>query len=159
MGREMLPVANGMLRVAEELLAYCTKCRLDLMHVIVSMDRGVIVKSQCKSCNGVHTFRSPRNRENVSQGGKVRPARKNPAAPLKRSASPARPAVDVNRWPELIAGRVGEKSREYRMQEFFGEGELVLHPTFGEGVVASVPGPQKIEVHFEAGVKLLAHGR
>ena len=37
----------------------------------------------------------------------------------------------------------------------FAENALVLHPTFGLGVVAKTIRPDKMEVVFEAGVKLL----
>jgi hypothetical protein len=35
-------------------------------------------------------------------------------------------------------------------------GERLMHATFGVGVVASVPGPGKVEVHFPGGVRTLA---
>jgi predicted RNA-binding Zn-ribbon protein involved in translation (DUF1610 family) len=154
------PIIDIMPKVAEELLAYCTKCRLDLMHVIVSMDGGAIVKTQCKSCGGVHIFRAPKGRENNPNREKVRRTRKGDTGSSRRKITPGTdPAGDFKQWMELMAARADKKPRDYRMQENFGEGELISHSVFGEGIVLTVPGPQKIEVHFEAGIKLLAQGR
>ncbi len=129
------------------------------MHVIVSMDRGVIVKSQCKSCGGVHGFRSPKGQENASGREKVRRTRKSTGSPVKKGVSQPDPADISKRWMEMMAACVDIKPRPYGIQERFVEGELISHPTFGEGIVVSVAGPQKIDVHFEGGIKLLAQGR
>lgn len=154
-----LSVAHTMFRVAEELLAYCTKCRLDLMHVIVSMDRGVIVKSQCKSCGGVHGFRPPKGQENAPVREKIRRTSKSAGSTVKKGAAQPDSAEISRRWMELMAACADMKPRPYGIQERFAAGELISHPTFGKGVVVSVPGSQKMDVHFEGGIKLLAQGR
>jgi hypothetical protein len=144
-------------KVAEELMAYCTKCRLDLMHVIVSMDGQAIAKTQCKSCGGVHMYRPPKNSENSNSSAKLRRTRKRTETGKGNSGKPA--AESSSRWKELVSGVDSNELRGYRMQEYFEEGELISHKAFGAGVVIGVRGPEKIEVLFEEGIKLLAQGR
>ena len=144
-------------KVAQELLAYCTRCRLDLIHVIVSMDGGAIAKTQCKSCGGVHGFRSPKNSGRGPERERVRRTRKSEDPPRKKVAPV--PDGDLKRWSELVEARSGEETRPYAIHGSFAEGDLIRHPVFGKGVVTAVPGPQKILVHFDSGMKLLAQGR
>lgn len=152
------PIDNMMPKVAGEVLAYCTKCRMDLMHVVVSMDGDVIAKTQCKSCGGVHLYRAPKSQGNTTHSTKVLNRRKSSASSEKTKSS-GRKNKDPNNWKELISAHEEETPRAYRLQDRFTEGELISHSVFGKGIVIHVPAPEKITVQFEEGIKLLAQGR
>jgi hypothetical protein len=55
------------------------------------------------------------------------------------------PAFDPNKPP-----------RPYSARDVYQAGERIVHPTFGTGVVASAPGPGKVDVVFPAGSRTLA---
>jgi hypothetical protein len=128
------------------------------MHVIVSMNGEAIAKTQCKSCGGVHMYREPKSSENSKYSTKVHRTRKRGSSNPK-AKSLSRPEKDSNRWKDLVEAHGQQTPRSYRMQECFREGELISHSVFGTGVVIGVRTPEKIDVHFEKGIKLLAQGR
>ncbi|MFO8090633.1 MAG: hypothetical protein R6U13_12395 [Desulfatiglandaceae bacterium] len=131
---------------------------MDLMHVVVSMDGNAIAKTQCKSCGGVHRYRAPKSPENVTHSTKVLNKRKHPGSTPKNTSS-RRTVADSEKWEELLSAHEQETPRAYQMQECFTEGELISHSVFGTGVVTNVPAPEKIEVHFKEGTKLLVQAR
>src|SRR6476659_6393563 len=45
---------------ANEALAYCTSCKMDLNHVIVAMKGDRIAKVQCLTCKKEHVYRAPK---------------------------------------------------------------------------------------------------
>jgi hypothetical protein len=145
-------------KVAGEVLAYCTKCRMDLMHVVVSMDGEVIAKTQCKSCGGVHLYRAPKSHGNATHSTKVLNRRKSAGSSEKTKAG-SRKHKESNNWKALISAHEEETPRAYRLQDCFTEGDLILHSIFGTGVVIHVPAPEKMTVQFEEGIKMLAQGR
>ena len=57
-------------RVGGEVVAFCTKCRMDLAHTIIAMDGTKPARVQCNTCNGQHNYR-----------GKAEAAAKAPKAP------------------------------------------------------------------------------
>ncbi len=59
-------------------------------------------------------------------------------------------------WRQLLleAGREGVP--EYKIVDSYREGALLLHPSFGLGVVSKVISPRKMEVIFESSKKLMA---
>jgi hypothetical protein len=133
--------------------AYCTTCRDMREHVVVAMVSGVPAKVECTSCHKQHAFRSgppgdkkeaARKTGRLTSGGR---ARKAPGMP-----TPA-PPIDM---AERMAGKIPGK---YDPQHAFAVDDVVEHPSFGKGVVTCLPGPQKMEVLFESGPKVLSHDR
>ncbi|MDR2198283.1 MAG: hypothetical protein LBR53_02290 [Deltaproteobacteria bacterium] len=51
---------NKEIRVGGETEAYCTKCRRDTTHMVVTLDGTKIKKVECLSCKGQHMFRAPK---------------------------------------------------------------------------------------------------
>ena len=152
-------------RVAGEVLAYCTRCRTDRLHMVVSLNGERIAKVECMSCKGSHNYRAP-----ASEAGKDKTAgrrntlvkkaegaeRKDSSASQGRPEGKARPSEE---WRTLLGTHAAEDSRPYRISDGFDQGEFISHPTFGDGVVTTVVGDRKIEVLFEEGTKLLAQRR
>jgi len=145
-------------KVAGEVLAYCTKCRMDLMHVVVSMDGDAIAKTQCKSCGGVHMYRAPKSRREPAGSRKILNRRTRPVSP-DRTLSNSRLIKNSKAWKDLVSVYEQDTPRPYQMRESYEEGEFIFHSVFGTGVVVNVPAPEKMAVHFEEGIKLLVQGR
>ncbi|MSP59811.1 MAG: hypothetical protein EXR72_05620 [Myxococcales bacterium] len=127
--------------------AYCTTCKAIGEHVVVAMIEDRPAKVECETCHKQHLFRAGLPGAKVARpaatGGRVR----------RTTRPPPAETVDI---AALVAGR---PSRGYDPKLHFAVGEVVSHPSFGVGLVTLLPGPQKVEVVFPAGPKLLAHDR
>ncbi len=139
------------LKVGGELDAWCTTCRLMKWHTIVALVDGKPAKVECQGCGKQHQYRA----QPPGAGEKGEKAPKTPRARAARAASPAVPAVD---YETLLAGRAGE-ARVYSPNETYALNDVVRHPSFDVGVVTATPAPQKIEITFRDGKKILLHDR
>jgi hypothetical protein len=135
--------------------ARCTKCREVLNHRIVAMVEGKVVRVECNTCLGVHNYHAP-------------PVVKEAKAPKKAAVSMPRPTTAASRasrkdpveaereeWASLQPTFDLEKALPYNMNGRFLAKRLVLHPTFGVGLVKTVTVPNKMQVLFKDGIKLL----
>ena len=59
------------LTAGSEIDAWCTKCRMDLMHRIVAMVQSAPKRVICLTCNSEHNYRAPRT-ETTATGVHVR---------------------------------------------------------------------------------------
>ena len=66
-----------------------------------------------------------------------------------------RPKTDDD-WRQLLLDAGREGVPEYKISDGYREGALLLHPTFGIGVVTKIISPRKMEVIFESSKKLMA---
>jgi hypothetical protein len=135
--------------------ARCTKCREVLNHRIVAMVEGKVVRVECNTCNGVHNYYPP-------------PSAKEAKAPRKAAVSKTRSTTAVPRairkdpaesereeWASLSLTFDHEKALPYDMKGRFQVKSLILHPVFGLGVVKAVIVPNKMQILFKDGIKLL----
>ena len=70
----------------------------------------------------------------------------------KREISP------LEEWEKAMEQAVGAPIRVYEQDGSFGEGEKVEHSTFGQGFIIKLIKPNKMEVIFEEGTKLMIRG-
>lgn len=138
--------------------ARCTKCREVLNHRIVAMVEGKVVRVECNTCNGVHNYHAPP----AVKAPKVPKAPKKAAVSKPRSttATPRasrRDPVEIEReeWASLQPTFDLEKALEYNMNNRYSVKRLILHSVFGLGVVKTVTVPNKMQVLFKDGIKLL----
>lgn len=61
-------------------------------------------------------------------------------------------------WRQLLLEASSEGVPEYQMSSTYEEGMLVLHTSFGLGVVSKVLTPRKMEMVFDLNKKLMAMG-
>ncbi|WP_437554498.1 MULTISPECIES: hypothetical protein [unclassified Sorangium] len=157
------------LRTGGEVDAWCTKCRLDLTHRIIAMVGDVVKKVECKTCMSHHLYRQPKSeRENRAA---ARASARSSSEPRAASSSPrgggAERLTAAQRaerdqtlaWERAIAGQPSGAFKPYRITLTFGEGELIHHSKFGDGVVAKVIDRGKIEILFKDGPRTMAHGQ
>jgi hypothetical protein len=122
-----------------EIEAYCTSCKAIRWHIIIAMVDVRPAKVECQSCHKQHTLRTSRPR---ARGAAAKPA--------------ARSAAVVLDIEEKLRGR--EKTAiGYDPQRACALDEAIRHPSFGLGVVVALPAPQRMEVAFRGGRKLLVH--
>ena len=49
-----------------EIDAYCTKCKLDLVHRIIAMVGEAVKKVECKTCGSHHLYRRPKTERDAA---------------------------------------------------------------------------------------------
>lgn len=124
----------------ENIASYCTKCKLSLDHTIVAMSGEAIAKVKCKTCGSTHKFR------NAADAPKVRTPRVKKADALKASAE--------TMWETGIAGAKG-REHAYSMAGKYRVGDIVLHDTFGKGIVLKLYS-NKCDMLFKDKERLMA---
>lgn len=129
--------------------ARCTRCRTVTNHTIVAMVEERPVRVQCNTCNGVHNYHSPAAAERPS-----RTAAERVAASPRKSRSSAQAAAQEE-WEAASRGADPSSVARYEMGRGYKVNELIQHPVFGLGLVKTTIKPNKMEVLFEGGVKLL----
>lgn len=137
--------------VGKDVLAYCSKCKLTLSHIIMALkDPNTIAKVQCNTCKSIHAFKEdPGIKKTVS--GKA------PKGTRGRKAKDNKPGVSINEmWVEAM-NNTKNKSKEYSTKTRFIIGDVVDHPKFGPGVVEEILDNTKIKVIFRNEIKVLVH--
>ena len=131
----------------------CTRCKEVLTHTIVAMIGEKIARVECNTCHGTHNYRP------------VKPVKEPAAAktvvwktPVPRKAKVDPLEVARAEWEELQPNMNPEKSLPYDMNKPYRVRNLLLHATFGLGVVKLVLQPNKIDVLFQEGIKRLRCG-
>ena len=98
--------------------SHCTKCKLALDHTVVAMDGEAIAKVKCKTCGSVHKY-------------------KDPTAVKKPRVSKKKEDALETLWETSLAGS-RSKERAYDMTGKYRVGDIVLHDTFGKGIVRKI---------------------
>lgn len=132
--------------VGKEILSYCNKCKATLAHIIVTMKGKGAGKCTCKTCNATHAFKDPAKAN----------ATKKSAPRKKKKRVDERPMCEI--WKEAI-GAATVAAQAYSPKTNFAKGDLIDHPTFGQGVIERIFDGSKIEVMFENEIKTLVHNR
>jgi hypothetical protein len=117
--------------------SWCGKCKLVLAHTIEAMVGNKPARVHCNTCKAQHSYK--------------------PQQPGKSGSQPAKPRM--NRYKALLNAHETPAAKHYSPQETYEAGDVLQHPSFGLGVATAVKEGSKIEVLFEAGSKLLIHGR
>ena len=127
----------------------CTRCRTVTNHTIVAMVEDRVARVQCNTCDGVHNYHPPTPVERTPRVA----AEKAPAAPRRTRA--AIQAAEQEEWEAASRGADPAKIVRYDMGRGFSVNQIIQHPVFGLGLVKTVTKPNKMEVLFESGMKLL----
>lgn len=138
------------LSVANESIAYCTSCKMDLNHVIVAMKGDRIAKVQCLTCKKEHVYRAPK--------GATEPQQKATRSSDKATAAAGETSSSIEaEWMKLMATHRDVPMKPYNAKTQFGLGDKLNHPMFGEGIVGKLIYPNKLEVIFRDDIKILIH--
>ncbi len=130
--------------VAKEVLAYCTSCKMDLAHTVVSMKGDKLGKVECKTCKKTHVFKAPKGITDPPKEKKPRKA--------KEKAN-----LVAEEWEKLMDTHKDIMPKNYSMKTDFAIGDKINHPTFGTGLVNRLIYPNKIEVIFKEDLKVLIY--
>ncbi len=137
-------------QVSEDIVAYCTSCKLDLAHVIVALDGEKVKKVLCKTCDKEHVYKAPKK-------GKAPPKKKKTKA--KAKAKPKKITISpLEEWETAMGQAKDAPISVYEQDGSFKEGEKLDHSSFGKGLITKLIHPNKMEVIFEAGTKFMIRG-
>ncbi len=137
--------AGKVLAVGDSVRSQCTKCKTVTRHTVISVVGGKAAKVQCVACQGFHNYRDP-------------------AGPPPRGATPkAAGAAKGERalrtleeeWLAQMRGRDPKQALAYGEKQRPQAGDLVEHPSFGYGLVRKVILPNRVEIHFRNGIRLM----
>lgn len=134
--------------------ARCTKCREILNHRIVAMVEDKVVRVECNTCNGVHNYHAPPTAK------EAKAPRKTASGAVAKTSTPRTPKKDPleaerEEWASLKPTFEPDRALPYDMNNRYQLRHLIKHPTFGLGVVKALITPNKMQVLFQDGVKLL----
>jgi hypothetical protein len=130
--------------VGKDTVSYCTSCKMDLNHVIVSLKGDRIAKVQCLTCKKEHAFKAAK--------GTTEPKKKKTKKVKEEEGNP----IEVE-WEKLMLAHKDMPMKTYNMKGNFTLGDKITHPNFGEGIVGKLIYPNKLEVIFRNDVKVLIH--
>ncbi len=143
------------LTVGKELVCFCTRCKMDLGHTIMSMMGGMPARVICRTCKSEHNYKP---KKGVKEPGAVAPSRGSPGtssrAPRESKAEKTVP-IELEWMKQLNAN--AKAIRQYAANEHFFVGDRISHPTFGEGIIQKHIFPNKMEVLFRMDLKTLIH--
>ena len=141
------------LSVGKEVLSHCSKCKLILAHIIVTMkDTKTADKVQCKTCKATHAFKDPSSSKTKTSVNKVIKT----AKAKSRTGSRKSTETVAELWTKAI-GRNTTGTKSYTIKGSFITGDIIDHPTFGQGVVEKLIDDNKIEVLFQDDYRTLMH--
>ncbi len=134
------------LSVGKEVVTSCSKCKLDLAHIIeVMADSVTPLRVKCKTCGSSHKYKVK----------KIKAPKKSSGARKPRVSSEEKM---LNLWTDLMAKSQGE-TQKYSIKNKFQIGDVIDHPKFGIGVVEKAIDSNKVEVIFKTSSKVLMHNK
>ena len=145
-------MATRKLAAGDCIEARCTRCRALLNHTIVAMVGDKVIRVECNTCRGIHNYHAEKTVTGPAAGG----ARTKAAAPRKGKKDPG--AAEREEWESLGPAMEPDKALPYDMNGKYRVNNLVAHPVFGLGIVKLVMPPNKMQVLFRDGNKLLRCG-
>jgi hypothetical protein len=116
--------------------------------VVAIVDRR-IAKVECKQCGARHRFRPSDGETTAARAGRASGVRTTPGRAAKAKARKA----------AIVEADPSRPARQYRPSDCYEQGDRLVHPSFGEGIVQAVSGPKKVLVLFAAGEKTLVQAR
>ncbi|NLD39373.1 MAG: hypothetical protein GX654_21155 [Desulfatiglans sp.] len=129
--------------VAKDIITVCSRCNLELNHIVVRHNaKGIVDRVKCHTCGFEH---------------KYKPVKKKAETTVKRK-SPVRKKSAEKEYEAMMEKHVDQTPVPYSMQGSFSEGSFIDHKTFGKGFVTGLSF-ERIEVLFQEGIKTLAAGK
>ncbi|MCE5281560.1 MAG: hypothetical protein LLG93_05595 [Deltaproteobacteria bacterium] len=139
--------------VGKNINAFCSRCKLELAHIVLYEVAGAVQGVKCKTCGAEHRYRGPKPERKREIPAERRPGKK-PAL----AARPIRPA-DARQWELRNAALPADPVVwDYRLSEGYEKGDLIHHPEFGRGFVEKTTA-DSMEVLFREGRRHMAMNR
>lgn len=162
MSLHRLKRADTLPAVGREIEAWCTRCKLELDHVITAMDGIEVVQVRCKTCSSVHRYKggaaAARVASHIASTGGSPSAPKPKVDAAEKRAAAIKPTQDRMRFERLMKDRDRAEATPYAPTVSPRVGMMLSHVRFGYGVIENVDGG-KAHTLFEDGERILIMGR
>lgn len=136
--------------VGKEILSNCSKCKLILAHIIVTMKSATDPdKVMCKTCKSTQSYKDPSAKKKKTSVAKV--------IKTARAGSSRKSTETVGEMWTRAIGKSTAENKEYSIKGSFQTGDVIDHPSFGQGVVEKLIDDNKIEVLFQDDYRTLMH--
>jgi hypothetical protein len=132
--------------VGAEIDAYCSRCKTDTPHTVLTKYEDEIRSVQCVTCNSTHAYRPPRGESEEDL----------PEPTLGRRGQGTRQKPS---WVDAMSQLNLQGARLYTPADTYSEGDVLDHPVFGYGCVTEVVSDTKMEALFKDGQRILVHNR
>jgi len=128
---------------------------MDLNAIIVAMIGSKIARVQCRTCKKERAYSAPK--------GATDPMVAPPKAAARERASgttrSTRTSVE-DEWKKKMEEAGSQAKRVvYSIKAALGMGDVVKHPSYGDGVVLKLIFPNKAEVIFQDDLRTLIHSK
>jgi hypothetical protein len=133
-------------RVGAEIEAYCGTCKEERTHTIMAMDGDIVRRVTCSMCGGTHNFKRKEAAATAATGASSDAPKTKRATSSRRTKEGQAFSIDMSR-----------PQKAYDMNHNYSAGDIISHPKFGPGLVETSLPPNKIEVRFQEGKKMLLH--
>lgn len=143
-----------MVKVAEEVIAYCSQCKMDLAAMVVAMKGDQIVRVECKTCRKERGYKAPKG---ILEPGMAPPPKKTTRGARTETGERVDRSVGAE-WKKALLQYKDRPINNYSAKMAVGVGDRIAHPTFGEGIVMKPIHPNKAEILFEMDLKVLIVG-
>ena len=126
--------------VAKDIITICSKCKLELSHIVVRHNiEGIVDRVKCHTCGFEHKYKPVKKKSETA----------------KKRKSPVRKKSAEKEYESLMEKNMHIVPVPYSMKASFSEGDIIDHKTFGKGIVLATSF-ERIEVLFQEGLKMLA---
>lgn len=146
----------------------CTRCHDVTGHIVILMINDEITKVECRACGSIHKYyptvieksNLKKIKESNSGSKKVQKEPTKSVNVVPKANSKKAKSQKVNKelteqqWQEAINTSYGVR-KPYTMTVNLSLGDIIEHPKFGDGVVQELFPPDKAEILFREGIKLL----
>jgi hypothetical protein len=141
--------------------AYCSACRIDQPHQVLTESASQPLLVKCSACDMEGPYMAPRDRvkaalKQVVERKQVDRERERLRGKLVELNSKGKLNKQV--WEELTEDRDADEATEYAMSASLEALELVEHPKFGLGVVVERTEERKVCILFEDRPRLMVCG-
>ncbi len=144
-----------MFQPGDSVEAQCGKCKGVTRHVVVVIESGEAMQVQCTYCGSRHKFKSKDSAGNQAARARKTASGTKKAGTKKATKAAQASAAILKEWEEAVAAADQSQTKLYSMNSGFEQGDLVDHKKFGVGVVTQPIIPDKVEILFRDGIKLL----
>lgn len=127
----------------DELIHWCTRCKLDLNHRVIRVDNnGVPKRILCLTCQSDRIYRPKSLSNRKAAFGK---------------AAAAKLVQDNALREKLNSSKRSPKA--YAMDGVYKLDDVISHHTFGLGLATEIVSSDKVQIFFDDGMRLLKCGR
>ena len=136
---------------------WCTRCKMNLNHRIIAVVGSDIKRVECLTCGSHHNYRPSKHEGGAAKSSTVRKSGSNGSTTGSRNAKANRTKGE---WKTFMRDKPEDLvPRPYALSQAYKPGEYIEHPVLGTGKVLEILSPEKMQVVFEDGRKILLCNR